>query len=198
MKSFTDNVMSEQISQLRNIDYGKVFSETLEANGTFKDAVDLAYESLQEESETEEVGRETDFANEQEIQDAINDHINNPIAFQEWFANWAEEKRKKYYIVILFIRMFLTLFVTPYLQNWGLTVAAKYISNVKVLPQKKAEVTWQLKEGAEVTIIENANYYYKVIFIDENGIQREGFVAKRNLEIVEKAETEEVEELAEE
>jgi|MGYP000005911532 hypothetical protein len=83
MKSFTDNVMSEQISQLRNIDYGKVFSETLEANGTFKDAVDLAYESLQEESETEEVGRETDFANEQEIQDAINDHINNPIAFQE-------------------------------------------------------------------------------------------------------------------
>ena len=89
-------------------------------------------------------------------------------------------------------------FVTPYLQNWGLTVAAKYISNVKVLPQKKAEVTCQLKEGAEVTIIENANYYYKVIFIDENGIQREGFVAKRNLEIVEKAETEEVEELAEE
>ena len=100
--------------------------------------------------------------------------------------------------MILFIRMFLTLFVTPYLQNWGLTVAAKYISNVKVLPQKKAEVTCQLKEGAEVTIIEKANYYYKVIFIDENGIQREGFVAKRNLEIVEKAETEEVEELAEE
>lgn len=190
MKYFTDNLMSEQISHLRSIDYGKIFSETLESNGTFKDAVDAAYESLQEEeNDAEEVGLETDFANEQEIQDTINDQINNPIGFQERVKNWAEEKQKKYFIVIFFIRLFLSIFVVPCLQNWGLTVATKCICNVKTLPQKEAEVMYQLKENTEATIVENTNYYYKVTFIDENGAQREGYVAKRNLEIVEESDT---------
>ena len=34
------------------------------------------------------------------------------------------------------------------------------------------------------------NSIYKVTFTDENGIQREGYVAKRNLKIVEQPEAE--------
>ena len=49
MKSFTHGLMSEQISQLKNIDYSKIFYETLEVNGSFKDAVDAAYATLQDE-----------------------------------------------------------------------------------------------------------------------------------------------------
>ena len=59
------------------------------------------------------------------------------------------------------------------------------VSNVKELPQKGAEVICQLKEDIEAVIIENTNYYYKVSFIDENGVQREGYVAKRNLKLIE-------------
>ena len=100
MKIFTDSVIAEQISQLESIDYGKIFSQTLQKNGTFKDAVDAVYESLQEENIQENVELETDFASEQEIQDTINDQVNNPVGFQERVANWAAEKYKKYFIII--------------------------------------------------------------------------------------------------
>lgn len=64
------------------------------------------------------------------------------------------------------------------------------VSNVKELPQKGAKIVAQLRQNIEATIVENTNYYYKVTFTDENGIQREGYVAKRNLKIVEQPEAE--------
>ena len=195
MKIFTDSVIAEQISQLESIDYSKIFSQTLQKNGTFKDAVDAAYESLQEENIQENVELETDFASEQEIQDTINDQMNNPVGFQERVANWAAEKYKKYFIVINFWLLIWGIFIQPYLQeNVGLPVMTYVVSNVKELPEKGAKIVAQLKENIEATIIENTNYYYKVTFIDENGVQREGYVAKRNLKIIKEPETEETEE----
>ena len=195
MKIFTDSVIAEQISQLESIDYSKIFSQTLQKNGTFKDAVDAAYESLQEENIQENVELETDFASEQEIQDTINDQMNNPVGFQERVANWAAEKYKKYFIVINFWLLIWGIFIQPYLQeNVGLPVMTYVVSNVKELPEKGAKIVAQLKENIEATIIENTNYYYKVTFTDENGVQREGYVAKRNLKIIEEPETEEKDE----
>ncbi len=195
MKIFTDSVIAEQISQLESIDYGKIFSQTLQKNGTLKDAVDAAYESLQEENIQENVELETDFASEQEIQDTINDQMNNPVGFQERVANWAAEKYKKYFIVINFWLLIWGIFIQPYLQeNVGLPVMTYVVSNVKELPEKGAKIVAQLKENIEATIIENTNYYYKVTFTDENGIQREGYVAKRNLKIIEEQGTEEKDE----
>ena len=195
MKLFTDSVIAEQISQLESIDYSKIFSQTLQKNGTFKDAVDAAYESLQEENIQENVELETDFASEQEIQDTINDQMNNPVGFQERVANWAAEKYKKYFIVINFWLLIWGIFIQPYLQeNVGLPVMTYVVSNVKELPEKGAKIVAQLKENIEATIIENTNYYYKVTFTDENGVQREGYVAKRNLKIIEEPETEEKDE----
>lgn len=195
MKIFTDSVIAEQISQLESIDYSKIFSQTLQKNGTFKDAVDAAYESLQEENIQENVELETDFASEQEIQDTINDQMNNPVGFQERVANWAAEKYKKYFIIINFWLLIWGIFIQPYLQeNVGLPVMTYVVSNVKELPEKGAKIVAQLKENIEATIIENTNYYYKVTFTDENGAQREGYVAKRNLKIIEEPETEGTEE----
>ena len=180
MKLFTDSVIAEQISQLESIDYSKIFSQTLQKNGTFKDAVDAAYESLQEEENiSENVELETDFASEQEIQDTINDQMNNPVGFQERVANWAAEKYKKYFIVINFWLLIWGIFIQPYLQeNLGLPAMTYVESNVKELPEKGAKIVAQLKENIEATIIENTNYYYKVTFTDEDGVQREGYVAK--------------------
>lgn len=192
MKLFKDSAASEQLSQLESIEYGKIYFQTLEAGGTFKDAVDVVYESLQEkENIPENIELETDFANEQEIKDTINDQINNPVGFQERIANWAGEKRKKYYIVVVLWRMIFNIFIVTSLQDWGTTVTTKVVSSVKELPQKGAEIIYQLKENFEATIIENTNYYYKITFTDDEGVQREGYVAKRNLKIVKEPETEE-------
>ena len=195
MKIFTDSVIAGQINQLESINYGKIFSQTLQKNGTFKEAVDAAYESLQEENISENVELETDFASEQEIQDTINDQMNNPVGFQERVANWAAEKYKKYFIVINFWLLIWGIFIQPYLQeNLGLPAMTYVESNVKELPEKGAKIVAQLKENIEATIIENTNYYYKVTFTDEDGVQREGYVAKRNLKIIKEPEAEETEE----
>lgn len=63
--------------------------------------------------------------------------------------------------------------------------------NVKELPRKGAVVIAQLKEGIEAYIAENTNYYYKVTFIDENGVRQEGYVAKRNLKLIQEKNIEE-------
>lgn len=195
MKIFTDSVIAGQINQLESINYGKIFSQTLQKNGTFKEAVDAAYESLQEENISENVELETDFASEQEIQDTINDQMNNPVGFQERVANWAAEKYKKYFIVINFWLLTWGIFIQPYLQeNVGLPVMTYVASDVKELPEKGAKIVTRLKKNIEATIIKNTNYYYKVTFIDEDGVRKEGYVAKRNLKIIEEPETEETEE----
>ena len=65
-------------------------------------------------------------------------------------------------------------------------------SNVKEFPQKGAEIVCKIKENVEAIILEDTNYYYKVSFTDENGETKEGYVAKRNLKLIEE-ETEETE-----
>lgn len=192
MRCFGEELMSEQVSQLRSIDYGKIFSETMEANGGLKDAVDAAYATLPDENSTEAEELETEFADEQEIHDAVQEQINNPVGFQEMVANWAEGKKKQYYIVYGFIVLFVQIFIMPYLQEQGLIYTTKFVNsvNVKELPQKGAEVICQLKADIQAMVIENTSYYYKVSFIDEDGVQREGYVAKRNLKRIEEPETE--------
>ena len=57
--------------------------------------VDVMYEESEEEETTE---LETDFASNEELQEAITEQNENPVRFQERIANWAESKRKKYFI----------------------------------------------------------------------------------------------------
>lgn len=196
MKCFGEELIPEQVMQLRSIDYGKILSETMEANGSLKDAVDAAYASLPEENSSETEELETEFANEQEIHDAVQEQINNPVGFQETVANWAEGKKKKYYIIYGFLWLFAQIFIMPYLQEQGLILTTRFVNsvNVKELPQKGAEVICQLKADIQAMVIEDTSYYYKVSFIDEDGVQREGYVAKRNLKRIEEPETEESEE----
>ena len=103
------------------------------------------------------------------------------------------KKYKKYFIVINFWLLIWGIFIQPYLQeNLGLPAMTYVESNVKELPEKGAKIVAQLKENIEATIIENTNYYYKVTFTDEDGVQREGYVAKRNLKIIKEPEAEEI------
>lgn len=185
IKIMADSIQEEQLRQLQQLDYSKIFSDIVDSSGLFKDAIDTAYQAIKEES-SEETELETDFSSEEEIHEAINDQINNPIGFQERISKWTAQKIAKYFVIWQIISFLWANFAQPYFQEKvGMPVMSYVVSNVKELPQKGAEVICQLKEDIEAVIIENTNYYYKVSFIDENGVQREGYVAKRNLKLIE-------------
>lgn len=86
-------------------------------------------------------------------------------------------------------------FIQTYFQECiGAPVMAWTVAHVKELPEKASKFIGDLKEDIEATIIENVPYYYKVIFIDENGEVKEGYVSKRSVKLVEPViETEETE-----
>lgn len=199
IKAMADSIQAEQLRQLQQLDYSKIFSDIMVSSGSFKDAIDTAYQAIKEES-SEETGLETDFSSEEEIHEAINDQINNPIGFQERISKWTAQKIAKYFVIWQIISFLWANFAQPYFQEKvGMPVMSYVVSNVRGLPQKGAEVIGQLSEGIEAVIIENTNYYYKVSFIDENGVQQEGYVAKRNLKVIgEIEEPESTEECAEE
>lgn len=63
-----------------------------------------------------------------------------------------------------------------------------------MIPEKTSRFVGDIKEDIEATIIENVPYYYKVTFVDENGEEKEGYVSKRSVKLVEPViETEETE-----
>lgn len=197
IKTMTGRLLSEQLRQIEQLDYRKIFSDIFTSCGSFKNAIDTVYEAIQEES-SEEIGLEADFSGEEEIQEAIKDQINNPIGFQERVSKWTVQKIAKYFIIWQIICFLWANFAQPYFQEKiGVPVMSYVVSNVRELPQKEAAVVCQLKEDIKAVIIENTNYYYKVSFIDENGIHREGYVAKRNLKFIEEIENLETKENSE-
>lgn len=152
--------------------------------------------AIYEESEEEEISElETDFVSNEELRETIIEQIENPIEFQERVANWAESKKKKYYIAILILMFVWDNFVQPYFQEYiGVPIMAWGVAHVRELPEKTSRFVGDIKEDIEATIIENVPYYYKVTFVDENGEEKEGYVSKRSVKLVEPViETEETE-----
>lgn len=153
--------------------------------------------AIYEESEEEEISElETDFSSNEELQEAIIEQTENPIGFQERVANWAESKKKKYYIAILVLMFVWNNFIQPYFQEYiGVPVTAWTVAHVRELPEKASKLITDIKEDIEATIIENVPYYYKITFIDENGEEKEGYVSKRSVKFVAPVvETDDVEE----
>ena len=134
---------------------------------------------------------ETDFADEQELQEALEEENTAQEKFFQRIKNWAEEKKMKYNIYKCIMLFVVNVFLLPYLQeNVGKPVMTKVVSCVKQAPEKGAEIICRLKDGIQAIITENTNYYYKVKFTDENGVEREGYVAKKNLRVIEEEEGE--------
>lgn len=151
-----------------------------------RELLNIAYQASKEENtnnsnDLNDQNINNGFSSSQELEEAFEEHIKNPIGFQEKVANWTEQMKKQYFIFYLII----SIFIIPWLQeNVGLPVTSYVISNVKKLPEKGAEIICKLGKGIEAVITENVDYYYKVKFIDENGIEQEGYVAKKNLKII--------------
>lgn len=163
------------------------YSELMAGLQNLSDNFSSIVTSIYEESEEEEISElETDFVSNEELQEAIIEQNENPIGFQERVANWAESKKKKYYIAIFILMFVWTNFVQPYFQEYiGVPVMASTVAHVKEFPEKASKLVAEIKEDIEATIIENVPYYYKVTFIDENGEEREGYVSKRSVKLIE-------------
>lgn len=143
-----------------------------------------------EESETEE-----GFTSNEEIIEALEENEKNPVGFQEKVYNWSEKKKRQYCIVFSILFFIYSIFLEPYLQeNVGKPVMAWTVAHIKELPEKASEFVTDLKKDIEATIIENVPYYYKVSFVDENGVYREGYVSKRSVKLIETTDEEEIEE----
>lgn len=180
-------LQTEQLKQIANIDYSKVFSSAYASLDSMRSIINMAYIASQEYAKDEEVAQESDddLLTAEEAVETICEHINNPTGIIERISTWSQEKIKKYWIVVALFTMLWNIFVLPYLQeNIGKPAMAILTSNVKELPEKGATIICQLKENIEAYITENTTYYYKVSFTDENGVEREGYVAKRNLKII--------------
>lgn len=181
------DMQKEQVQKVLEIDFSSIFSSMIKSieECTFhnlRDVVDTVYEEVQENGGFVE---DADSFSEKEVREAIDVQINNPKEFPQKAKEWSKEKMLRYYIIWKLICFLYSNFLQPYFQqNVGVPVTAWVVSNVKELPQKGSEVICQIKEGVEAVIIENTNYYYKVSFIDENGVEQEGYVAKKNLKLI--------------
>lgn len=197
--SLPDSRLITQIDKLLTPDYMNAVKNLGNTLGKMSSIISEAYEMAQNYAFDEEVSDlETEFISQQEFEEAFTEQVENPIGFQERIANWAEAKKKKYYVIVLTVLLIWTNFIQPYFQDKiGVPVTAYVVSNVKELPEKASKVICQLKEEVEAVIVENTDYYYKVKFVDEDGVEREGYVAKRNLKLIEEDSEEATDENAE-
>ena len=212
------SAMSGYAGMAEQLNYSSVYQNIaglLDSYGSIKDVVDSIYSSLpledygdeneeyatyeydneenivRESAENKDSELEIDFADEQELQEALEEENTAQDKFFKRIKNWAEEKKMKYKIYKFIMFVLVNVFLLPYLQeNVGKSVMTKVVSCVKQAPEKGAEIICRLKDGIQAIITENTNYYYKVKFTDENGVEREGYVAKKNLRVIEEEEGE--------
>ena len=143
--------------------------------------VDLAYEATTEDTSDVTVSKE-------ELKETFIESQKDDSSWKKFNIQLYDgmEKFKKAHFIFYIIMMFLIqhIFFSWFDETIGKHVIPKTTSIVRELHEKSSEIIYYLKQNIEAIIVENQNYYYKVSFIDENGIEREGFVAKRNLKII--------------
>ncbi len=175
------NIQTKQLKALSQIDLGKLNFDFYSKE--FDDLVDLAYEATMEDTEdvtiSKEELKETFIESQKEgnVWERINIQLYDSV-----------EKFKKTHFIFCIIMMILIqhIFFSWFDESIGKQVIPKVTSIVRVLPEKSSEIICHFEQNIEAIILKDQNYYYKVSFIDENGIEREGYVAKRNLKMIDK------------
>lgn len=175
------NMQTEQLKALSQIDFGKLNFDL--HSKEFDDLVDLAYEATMEDTEDVTVSKEE--LKETFIESQKEGNIWERINIQLY--DGVEKFKKTHFIFYIIIMLLIQhIFFSWFDEAIGKHVIPKVTSIVRELPEKSSEIICHLEQNIEAIILENQNYYYKVSFIDENGIEREGYVAKRNLKMIDK------------
>lgn len=187
--------------------------ELLRQNDNIKSATRLLYEDflnnidLEENNLTELTNRiceemasnsgeevdlpaEDGFTNDTEIREALIEQANHPEGFQERFADWAEKKKRQYYIVLWIISTIWGLFFLDDFKQYICQPIKEYVvAKIRELPNKDAGIIGELKDEQAI-ITGDEPYYYKIKFTGEDGKEHEGFVSKRSVILIEDSDKE--------
>lgn len=184
MNEISKSIATEQLRQLQQIDFSTMFADIISESTSFSEILGDAYDVVRDEDE--ENIEKSELFTEEEIREALSEQMTNPKGFQARVSEWTEKKKVQFFIAWQLIYFVYANFFQPYfVEKIGMPVTTYVVSNVKELPEKGAKIVGQIQENIEAIIVENTNYYYKITFTDENGETKEGYVAKRNLKIVE-------------
>lgn len=149
-------------------------------NKSFDDLIDLGYETTVAETKVSPL-------NKKDLRAAHNTAKENRSRWKDiniQLCNHIDNFKKESYIFYIIITIFIQCFFAPWFANEvGIPIMSKIASSIKEFPEKGAEIICHLEQNIKSIITENQNYY-KVSFIDENGIEHEGYVAKRNLKLI--------------
>lgn len=175
------NMQIEQLKAISQIDFKQLYSHVDYHYKSFDDLIDLAYETTATETGVSPLTKEN-------LKATLNTARANKSRWKDiniQLYNYIDKFKKESYIFYIIITLFIQLFFAPWFADEvGKPVMSKTACFVKELPEKGAEIICHLEQNIEAMITENQNYYYKVSFIDENGVEQEGYVAKRNLKLI--------------
>lgn len=177
-------LQTEQLKTLSQMNFGKINFDF--HSNEFDNLVDLAYEATIKDTNNTDVSK-------QDLKETFIESQKDRPSWRDFNIHLHDNVDKfvrEHYIFCIIMSFLIAHIFTPWFDEMiGKSVIPKAISLVKELPEKGSEVICHLEQNNEAIITENQNYYYKVSFIDENGIEREGYVAKRNLKIIDQEET---------
>lgn len=179
---------AKQPHQISKIDFSPTFISEFINSGFFKDSIYIAYKMTYKESGQagDEVNRlESGLYDIVELEHDICEYINKPKYFHEKFIGWPLKKKIRYYKINQILCFLCACFIQSYIQgDIGLLVVAHKVSTVKRMPEAGADVLFMLAENTEAIILENSIRYYRIAFFDEDGVKREGYVAKKNVRLL--------------
>lgn len=183
-KELAETLSKMQIDQLKvlsQFEFKQLYTDVNNYNKSFDDLIDLAYDTTVAETKVSPLTKE-------DLKATLRTAKENKSRWKDiniQLLNYIDKFKKENYIFCIIMMLFIQCFFAPWFADEvGKPVMSKIACFVKELPEKGAEVICHLEQNIEAIITENQNYYYKVSFIDENGIEREGYVAKRNLKII--------------
>lgn len=148
-------------------------------------------EEMSSDSEEEvDLQLQEGFRNDTEIREALIEQANNPEGFQERFADWAEKKKKQFYILFLIWSFIWTNFLQDDFKQYVCQPVKEYVvAKIREFPNKNAGIVGELKDEQAI-ITGDEPYYYKIMFIGEDGKEHEGFVSKRSVILIEDSDKE--------
>ena len=179
---------AEQPYRLSEVDFIPVFINEFINSDFFIYSINIAYKMTKKELEQDgdKINSPAlEISDMAEFENTIYECIIEPDLFREKFIGMNIKKKHQYCRITHILCSLCAFFIRQYIQvDIGSLVVANKASNVRKIPQEEAEVICRMKENTEAIILENVILYYKIAFIDEDGIKKEGYVIKRNLRLL--------------
>lgn len=167
-----------------------IYNIDLEENNITNLTNKICEEMLNDPEEQVDLQSEEGFRNDTEIKEALIEQATDPEGFQERIADWAEKKKRQFYIVLCIIGFIWTYFFQDDFKQYVCQPIKEYVvAKIRELPNKDAGVVGELKDEQAI-VTGDEPYYYKIKYIGEDGKEHEGYVAKRSVILIEDSDEE--------